>query len=38
VRVNGEKVSDTDALLSVGETVLVQVGKRKFAQIKLVRK
>jgi tyrosyl-tRNA synthetase len=38
VRVNGEKILDTDALLSVGDAMLLQVGKRKFARIKLLRK
>jgi tyrosyl-tRNA synthetase len=37
VRVNGEKVADTKAVLSAGESYLLQVGKRVFAKIDLVR-
>ncbi|HEY6281492.1 MAG TPA: tyrosine--tRNA ligase, partial [Burkholderiales bacterium] len=36
VKLNGEKVSDKSLNLSRGETVIVQVGKRKFARIQLV--
>jgi len=36
VKLNGEKVSDKSLNLSGGETVILQVGKRKFARIKLV--
>jgi tyrosyl-tRNA synthetase len=36
VRVNGEKVADTKAVLSAGESYLLQVGKRVFAKIDLV--
>jgi tyrosyl-tRNA synthetase len=37
VRVNGEKVADTKAVLSAGESYLLQVGKRVFARVELVR-
>ena len=33
VRIDGEKVEDRDALLRVGETYLLQVGKRRFARV-----
>ena len=33
VRVNGEKVSDKGLVLRQGETVILQVGKRKFARV-----
>jgi tyrosyl-tRNA synthetase len=36
VRVNGEKVADTKAVLNAGESYLLQVGKRVFAKIQLV--
>lgn len=36
VRANGEKVSDKGMQLHAGETVILQVGKRKFARITLV--
>ncbi|MGH8754052.1 MAG: tyrosine--tRNA ligase [Burkholderiales bacterium] len=36
VKLDGEKVSDKSLKLSRGKTVVVQVGKRKFARIKLV--
>lgn len=35
VRLNGEKISDKTALVSAGETVVLQVGKRKFARVVL---
>ncbi len=35
VRLNGEKVSDKALQLPVGETVVLQVGKRKFARVTL---
>jgi tyrosyl-tRNA synthetase len=35
VRVNGAKVSDKGLKLSAGETVVLQVGKRKFARVSL---
>jgi tyrosyl-tRNA synthetase len=35
VRVNGEKVSDKALTFSAGETLVVQVGKRKFARIRI---
>lgn len=35
VKINGEKVSDKALVLSSGETVVLQVGKRKFARITL---
>ena len=36
VRLNGEKVSDKGLLLAAGEALVLQVGKRKFARVKLV--
>ncbi|HMK14408.1 MAG TPA: tyrosine--tRNA ligase [Burkholderiales bacterium] len=36
VKLDGEKVSDKSIKLSSGKTVVVQVGKRKFARIKLI--
>jgi len=36
VKLDGEKVSDKSLNLSKGKTVVLQVGKRKFARIKLV--
>lgn len=36
VRLNGEKVSSRDVMLDVGSTVVLQVGKRKFARVTLV--
>jgi tyrosyl-tRNA synthetase len=36
VRLNGERVTDTKLLLSVGEVYLLQVGKREFAEISLL--
>lgn len=35
VRINGEKVSDKALQLAAGETVVLQVGKRKFARVTL---
>lgn len=35
VRINGEKVSDKSLHISAGETVVLQVGKRKFARVTL---
>ena len=35
VRINGEKVGDRTAALSAGQTVVLQVGKRKFARVTL---
>jgi tyrosyl-tRNA synthetase len=35
VRLNGEKVSDRNLILSSGESVVLQVGKRKFARVVL---
>ena len=35
VRANGERVSDKSLMLGSGETVVLQVGKRKFARITL---
>ena len=35
VRLNGEKVSDRNLVLKSGETVVLQVGKRKFARVSL---
>ena len=36
VRANGEKVKDKTLLLAAGETVVLQVGKRKFARVTLI--
>jgi tyrosyl-tRNA synthetase len=36
VRLNGEKISDGDLALARGDTVVLQVGKRKFARVTLV--
>jgi tyrosyl-tRNA synthetase len=36
VRTNGEKVADKGLILKVGEIVVLQVGKRKFARVTLV--
>src|SRR5215813_836179 len=36
VRINGEKVTDKTLSLKRGETVVLQVGKRKFARVTLV--
>ncbi len=36
VRLDGEKVSDKGLVLSKGQEVVLQVGKRKFARVKLV--
>ena len=33
VRANGEKVSDKSRLVMAGETIVLQVGKRKFAKV-----
>jgi tyrosyl-tRNA synthetase len=35
VKINGEKVSDKNLALRRGETVVIQVGKRKFARVRL---
>ena len=35
VRANGEKVSDKNVVLQAGETVVLQVGKRKFSRVTL---
>ena len=35
VRLNGERVSDKDLALARGDTVVLQVGKRKFARVTL---
>ena len=35
VRLNGDKVSDKALLLAAGETLVLQVGKRKFARVTL---
>ena len=35
VRLNGEKISDKGLVLKVGETMVLQVGKRKFARVTL---
>jgi tyrosyl-tRNA synthetase len=35
VRVNGEKVSDKNLAFQRGDTLVIQVGKRKFARVRL---
>ena len=35
VRLDGEKLSDKGRVLAAGETVVLQVGKRKFARVRL---
>ena len=35
VKINGEKVSDKSLVLSAGQTLVIQVGKRKFARVTL---
>ena len=35
VRINGEKVTDKGLAVKRGETVVLQVGKRKFARVTL---
>jgi tyrosyl-tRNA synthetase len=35
VRINGEKVADKALAVKRGETVVLQVGKRKFARVTL---
>jgi tyrosyl-tRNA synthetase len=35
IRANGEKVSDKGMLLKAGETVILQVGKRKFVRVRV---
>jgi tyrosyl-tRNA synthetase len=36
VRINGEKVADKGLMVRQGETVVLQVGKRKFARVTLI--
>jgi tyrosyl-tRNA synthetase len=36
VKLNGEKISDKNLKISRGETVVVQVGKRKFSRVKIL--
>jgi tyrosyl-tRNA synthetase len=36
VRVDGEKVSDRTLTLAPGTTAVLQVGKRKFARVRVV--
>jgi tyrosyl-tRNA synthetase len=36
VRINGEKLTDKGLVLKAGETVVMQVGKRKFARVTLM--
>ncbi|MDP2829002.1 MAG: tyrosine--tRNA ligase [Sulfuricellaceae bacterium] len=36
IKANGEKVGDKGCVLTKGETVVLQVGKRKFARVKIV--
>ena len=36
VRLNGEKVNDRTLVLTPGQTVVLQVGKRKFVKVTLV--
>jgi tyrosyl-tRNA synthetase len=35
VRINGEKVTDKGLAVKQGETIVLQVGKRKFARVTL---
>ncbi len=35
VRIDGEKLSDKSLVLTVGDTIVMQVGKRKFARVSL---
>jgi tyrosyl-tRNA synthetase len=37
VKLDGEKVSDKSLNLNGGKTVVLQVGKRKFARVKLIK-
>jgi tyrosyl-tRNA synthetase len=36
VRLNGERVVDRDIILMAGKSVILQVGKRKFARVELL--
>jgi tyrosyl-tRNA synthetase len=36
VKINGEKVSDKALVLAAGQTLVIQVGKRKFARVTLI--
>ena len=36
VRLNGEKVSDKGLVLRKGQEIVLQVGKRKFARVRLI--
>lgn len=36
VRINGERVADKAQTLAAGETLVMQVGKRRFARVKLI--
>jgi tyrosyl-tRNA synthetase len=36
VRLNGERLADKGRKLAAGETLVAQVGKRKFARIRIV--
>lgn len=38
VRVNGEKVTDRQAAVGAGQTVVLQVGKRKFARVSVMQR
>jgi tyrosyl-tRNA synthetase len=33
VKINGEKITDTDAKITVSDGMIVQVGKRKYAKV-----
>ena len=33
VRANGDKVSDKACTVAVGETIVLQIGKRRFAKV-----
>jgi tyrosyl-tRNA synthetase len=35
VKINGEKVSDKNLSFKRGETLVIQVGKRKFARVRV---
>jgi tyrosyl-tRNA synthetase len=36
VKIDGEKISDNKLIVSVGSEAIYQVGKRKFAKVKIV--
>ena len=38
VKLNGNKVSDKTMQIAAGESVIVQVGKRKFSKVTIISK